>query len=65
MSAIPALCPDVNSVLNVLVTNEQIVLGNKFIGMYLYGSLTYGDFDQKSHWDCIVVTHPALPESFF
>jgi hypothetical protein len=41
----PTPYPDVNEVLNLLPTEAQNVLDNQFVGMYLYGSLSSGDFD--------------------
>ncbi len=59
----PTVYPDVNAVLHVLLSGVQAVLGNQFIGMYLYGSLASGDFDpQRSDIDFVVVTADVLPE---
>jgi len=52
--------PEVNNVLGELLTNVQSILGNHFIGMYLYGSLASGDFDRESDVDYIVVTDKVL-----
>ena len=35
----PTPYPDVNVVLHALLSSVQTVLGNHFIGLYLYGSL--------------------------
>ena len=43
----------------------QEILGNYFLGMYLYGSLAYGGFDQDSDVDFVVVTRVELPETMF
>lgn len=40
--------PDVNEVLTLLSKGLIGILGNKLIGLYLTGSLTYGDFDYGS-----------------
>jgi hypothetical protein len=61
----PTLYPEVNAVLNVLLPDVQAILGNQFIGMYLYGSLAYGGFDQDSDVDFVVVTRDELPEPLF
>lgn len=59
----PTSYPDVNTVLHVLLKNVQTVLGNHFIGMYVYGSLASGDFDpQGSDIDFLVVTDDRLPD---
>jgi hypothetical protein len=50
-------------VLRALLTGAQTVLGGHFVGMYLYGSLASGGFDQhRSDVDFVVVTADALPE---
>ncbi len=50
-------------VLNVLLPEVQAILGDQFIGMYLYGSLAYGGFDGDSDVDFIVVTQDDLPDA--
>ena len=57
--------PEVNMVLDVLLTDVQAILGNQFTGMYLYGSLAYGGFDQDSDVDFVVVTNDNLPDALF
>ena len=54
----PTLYPDVNEILNVLFSSVKEILGDQFVGMYLYGSLANGDFDSGgidpsigSDWD--------------
>ncbi len=55
---------DVNKILNLLCKNVQEVLGSQFIGMYLYGSLSSGDFNpESSDIDFLVVTEDYLPET--
>lgn len=39
---------DVNQVLELLTSGLQNLLGNQLVGLYLTGSLTYGDFDKDS-----------------
>ncbi|HEX5836799.1 MAG TPA: aminoglycoside adenylyltransferase domain-containing protein [Anaerolineales bacterium] len=59
----PTSYPEVNEVLNVLLRNVKEILGEQFIGMYLYGSLSSGDFNpQTSDIDFLVVTKTLLPE---
>jgi predicted nucleotidyltransferase len=57
----PTLYPEVNLVLQQLLTNAQEVLGDHFVGLYLYGSLASGDFNpQTSDIDFVVVTSDEL-----
>ena len=59
----PTPFPDVNEVLNLLLAEAQSVLGEQFIGMYLYGSLSSGDFDPaSSDIDFLIVTADMLDE---
>ena len=59
----PTPYPDVNAVLNLLLSSVQTVLGDHFVGLYLYGSLASGDFDpQRSDIDFVVVTAGELPD---
>jgi len=46
-----------------LLLGVRTVLGDTFVGMYLYGSLAGGDFDpRRSDIDFVVVTADALPD---
>ena len=59
----PTPYPEVNEVLNMLLSNVKTVLGEQFVGMYLYGSLSGGDFDpETSDIDFLVVTTEDLSE---
>jgi hypothetical protein len=59
----PTPYPDVNAVLDGLLSDVQTVLGDHFSGMYLYGSLASGDFDpHRSDIDFLVVTTGELPD---
>ncbi len=59
----PTAYPDVNVVLELLRTNVQRILGEHFVGFYLYGSLASGDFDpQSSDIDFMMVTATELPD---
>ena len=66
-SSYPTPYPDINAVLDELLSSVRVVLGNSFIGLYLHGSLAYGDFNpQTSDIDFLVVTGTRLPiETFF
>lgn len=65
MVARPTPYPSVNKVLNLLLARENAILGPQMVGMYLYGSLSSGDFDPKSSdIDFVVVTEDSLaPET--
>jgi hypothetical protein len=54
---------DVNETLNLLLSSVDKILGNQFIGMYLYGSLSSGDFNpETSDIDFLVVTKDSLSD---
>ena len=40
--------PDINDLLQSLLSRLQDIFGQKLVGLYLYGSLVTGDFDQQS-----------------
>ena len=62
-SAILAAYPDVNAMLQALLAGAQSVLGDHFVGLYLYGSLASGDFNpQTSDIDFVVVTDTDLSD---
>ncbi|HLO29032.1 MAG TPA: nucleotidyltransferase domain-containing protein, partial [Anaerolineales bacterium] len=59
----PTPYPDVNEILDVLLSDVQQILGDQFIGMYLYGSLSSGDFNpETSDVDFLVVTRDLLSD---
>jgi len=59
----PSPLRDVNATLHALLSGVRAILGSRFIGLYLYGSLASGDFDpERSDIDFVVVTDGALPE---
>ena len=41
----PTPYPDINYLLADLLSRIQATLGDKLVGLYLYGSLVWGDFD--------------------
>jgi predicted nucleotidyltransferase len=54
---------DVNEVLHFLLINVKEILKDQFFGMYLYGSLSSGDFNpETSDVDFLVVTQGVLSE---
>lgn len=57
----PTSYPDINEILNLLLSSVQEILGDQFIGMYLYGSLSSGDFNpETSDVDFLVVARDLL-----
>jgi predicted nucleotidyltransferase len=52
--------PDVKRLLEELLERVQAILHDQFVGMYLFGSLTSGDFDQESDVDVLTVTHGEI-----
>jgi predicted nucleotidyltransferase len=57
----PTPYPEVNALLHELLKGVQTILGNRFVGMYLDGSLASDDFDQDSDIDFVVVTDEEIP----
>ena len=56
--------PEVNEILVLLLQNIKEILQQDFVGMYLYGSLSSGDFNPAtSDIDFLVVTYSALAEA--
>ena len=62
----PTPFADVNAVLHDLLVNIQALLGRRFLGMYVLGSLALGDFDPRtSDIDFIVVTDVEMGDDLF
>jgi predicted nucleotidyltransferase len=58
----PTPYPDINRLLQAFLVELQEVLGECFVGLYLYGSLASGDFvPARSDIDFLVVTADELP----
>jgi predicted nucleotidyltransferase len=58
--------PEINSVLQELLSGARGILGDQFVGMYLDGSLATGDFEpDKSDLDFAVVTDPEVSPDMF
>src|SRR4051794_16511685 len=58
----PTPYPDVNAIIDQLLTEVRAILGDELVGLYLYGSLSSGDFDpDSSDIDFLVVTAGELP----
>ncbi|HEY5731964.1 MAG TPA: nucleotidyltransferase domain-containing protein, partial [Anaerolineales bacterium] len=59
----PTPYPDVNKILDILLSSAKEILGDQFVGLYLYGSLSSGDFNPKtSDIDFLFVTSDSLSE---
>jgi hypothetical protein len=56
----PTPYPELNAVLNELITNVQELLGVDFTGAYLQGSFAVGDFDLHSDVDFLVAIEQEL-----
>jgi predicted nucleotidyltransferase len=59
-SRFPTPYPELNQVLDELISRIQRILGEDFTGTYLQGSFALGDFDQHSDVDFIVVIKEEL-----
>ncbi len=59
----PTPYPEVNAVLHLLLEEVRAILGENLIGMYLFGSLSNGDFDPgSSDVDFVVATEAELSD---
>lgn len=62
----PTSYEEVNTILRVLLTQMQAILGQQLIGLYLYGSLSSGDFDPtSSDIDFLAVITENLSQDVF
>jgi aminoglycoside adenylyltransferase-like protein len=62
----PSNHPEINSVLQELLSGAREILGDHFVGMYLDGSLAIGDFEpDKSDLDFVVVTGSEISSDTF
>ena len=62
-TANPTPYPDINEILDLLLTSVKKILQDQFVGMYLYGSLSSGDFHpEASDIDFLVATVEMLSE---
>src|SRR5436190_21341251 len=65
MNISPTPHPDVNEILNLLYTDIKAILADQLVGMYLFGSLASGDFDNASDIDVLFVTDTEISENTF
>lgn len=56
----PTHFPDLNAILDQLVSGVQAILSDNLIGVYLQGSFAVGDADQHSDVDFMVVIQQSL-----
>ena len=61
----PTPYPEVNEILSLLFSNVEKILDDQFVGMYLFGSLANGDFDNYSDIDVLVVTDGEISSTMF
>lgn len=66
MATHPTPYADINALLQRVLSAVQAILGTRFVGMYLNGSLAIVDFEpDKSDIDFVVVTDGDLPGEVF
>ncbi len=66
IQAHPTPFDDINALLEQLVSNIHIILGDRLIGVYLFGSLVTGDFDRgSSDIDLLAATSADIDEREF
>src|SRR5919202_6832124 len=62
----PTPYPHINTLLDSLLSEMQRVLGDKLVGLYLYGSLVTGDFDDgSSDIDLMAATATEIDDQEF
>lgn len=61
----PTPHPDVNEILARLLAGAKAILSGQFVGMYLFGSLANGGFDQNSDIDILIVVEEELSQDSF
>jgi predicted nucleotidyltransferase len=62
----PTAYAEINELLDRLLSDIQAVLGEKLVGVYLFGSLVWGDFDADvSDIDLLVVTASDIDDEEF
>jgi len=62
----PTPYSDINALLQELLSSVRALLADQFVGLYLYGSLSTGDFDrERSDIDFVVATKDEPSEKAF
>lgn len=61
----PTPYPKVNEILEALLTPAKAILEDQFVGMYLFGSLANGDFDEHSDIDVLIATEGEISDDKF
>ena len=61
----PTPYPDVHEILGLLLAKVKEILQDQFVGMYMFGSLATGDFDQHSDIDVLFVTKDEINADVF
>lgn len=65
LTHLPTPYAEVNAVLQELMEGVRAILGSQLAAVYLYGSLTSGEFDRQSDIDVLVVTRDEVSEEVF
>ncbi|MEO8971601.1 MAG: aminoglycoside adenylyltransferase domain-containing protein [Ktedonobacteraceae bacterium] len=66
MQTKPTPYADINDLLDQLLSQMQVILGNRLVGLYLFGSLVAGDFDyDASDVDLVAAISTELTEKEF
>lgn len=62
----PRVYPHINALLDTILSQMQSILGTKLVGLYLYGSLVTGDYDNAvSDIDLLAVTSGDIVNNEF
>lgn len=61
----PTPCSDINEILDILLTHVKKILQDQLVGMYIFGLLANGDFDQHSDIDILFVTEQSISKEVF
>lgn len=59
----PTSCPELNAVLRDLVLSARTTLAENFCGAYLQGSFAFGDADEHSDVDFLIVTNDKVSDA--
>jgi predicted nucleotidyltransferase len=60
LNANPTVYADLNTILSELATTTHAILGDNFCGAYLQSSFAFGDADEHSDIDFVVVTQAEV-----